>query len=409
MGMPIRATRRSFLSALGLTGLGLGATAPAGAAQASASAAASQTVPFFGAHQAGIATPTQDHVVFLALDVVSDALGDLQALMASLSQAAAQMTRGQVIGPVDSGIYPPVDTGEQLGSPVSRLTITFGFGPAIFAGGRFGLTSKRPPPLVRLPAFTNDALNPAYSGGDIGIQICADDPQIAFHACHDLIRLANPTALPRWSLAGFGKTSNSRTQQTRRNLMGFKDGTANIMAEDSAALNRFVWAGPPESPAWMTGGSYMVVRRIAMLFIHWDEIGFDAQERTFGRYKISGAPLGEVHEHDPINLKARRNGRLRIPADSHIRLASPAYSNGERILRRGYSYTDGVDHDAETVAGGQLFICYQRDPRNQFIPIQRRLANNDALAAHIEHVGSAIFACPPGASPGGFVGESLLG
>jgi deferrochelatase/peroxidase EfeB len=407
--MAIRATRRRFLSALGLAGLGLGATAPAGAAQAGATTAKGQTVPFFGPHQAGIATPTQDYVEFLALDVVSDVLSDLRALMTSLSDAAARMTRGQPVGPLQTGISPPVDTGEQVGLSPSRLSITFGFGPAIFNPGRFGLSSKRPGPLVRLPAFPNDALKSAYSGGDIGIQICADDPQVAFHALHDLIRLASPTALPRWSLSGFGKTSNSRTQQTPRNLMGFKDGTANIMSEDTAALNRFVWAGAPESPAWMTGGSYMVVRRIAMLFIHWDGIGFDAQERTFGRYKVSGAPLGEVHEHDPIRLNARKNGHLRIPADSHIRLASPAYSGGQRILRRGYSFTDGIDRNALTTAAGQLFICYQRDPRKQFIPIQRRLAQADALSAHIEHVGSAIFACPPGANPGEYVGQSLLG
>lgn len=407
--MAIRATRRRFLSALGLAGLGLGASAPAGAAQAGATTASAQTVPFFGPHQAGISTPTQEYIEFLALDVVSDVLSDLQALMASLSAAAARMTRGQPVGPLNTGISPPVDTGEQLGIPTSRLTITFGLGPAVFNPGRFGLSSKRPGPLVRLPAFPNDALNAAYSGGDIGVQICADDPQVAFHAAHDLIRLASPAALPRWSLAGFGKTSNSRAQATPRNLMGFKDGTANIMSEDTAALNRFVWADAPESPRWMTGGSYMVVRRIAMLFIHWDEIGYDAQERVFGRYKLSGAPLGEVHEHDPINLRARKNGHLRIPASSHIRLAHPSYNDGQRILRRGYSYTDGIDHNALTTRAGQLFICYQRDPRKQFIPIQRRLARGDALSAHVEHVGSAIFACPPGARPGGYVGETLLG
>jgi deferrochelatase/peroxidase EfeB len=115
-----------------------------------------------------------------------------------------------------------------------------------------------------------------------------------------------------------------------------------------------------------------------------------------------------MHEHDPVNLNARRAGQPVIPEDAHIRLASPAYNHGQRMLRRGYSYSDGIDAGAGTVAAGLLFICYQRDPRRQFIPIQRRL-QGDALVAHTQHVGSAIFACPPGASPGGFVGETLFG
>jgi deferrochelatase/peroxidase EfeB len=159
----------------------------------------------------------------------------------------------------------------------------------------------------------------------------------------------------------------------------------------------------------MAGGSYMVVRRIAMLLGRWDAVGLAQQEQTFGRHKLSGAPLGGVHEHDAVNLRATHDGRPVIPRDAHLRLASPSYNDGERILRRGYSYADGVDRGAGAAAGGLLFICYQRDPRRQFIPIQRRLAASDALNAHIQHVGSAIFACPPGAQPGGYVGQTLLG
>jgi deferrochelatase/peroxidase EfeB len=315
--------------------------------------------------------------------------------------------QGKPVGPLQTSFQAPVDTGEAVGLAPSRLTITIGLGPSIFARGRFGLAGKRPGPLVTLPHFNNERLVASYCGGDLGIQICADDPQVAFHAAHDLIRLAAPTATPKWSLAGFGKTSNSRRQATPRNLMGFKDGTNNIMVEDHAAMDRFVWTGAPESPAWMHGGSYMVVRRIAMIFQHWDQTSLDQQEATFGRHKISGAPLGGVHEHDPLNLKARAHGQFVIPADAHIRLASPNYNHGQRILRRGYSYDNGIDPDAGTVAAGQMFICFQRDPRKQFIPIQTRL-QGDALVAHTSHIGSAIFACPPGASPGGFVGETLF-
>ena len=239
--------------------------------------------------------------------------------------------------------------------------------------------------------------------------MCAEDPQVAFHAAHDLIRQVAPVARARWLLAGFGRTVNSRTQVTSRNLMGFKDGTNNVMVEDTDAMRRFVWAGRPESPAWMHGGSYMVVRRIAMNLGTWDDASLRQQELTFGRHKLSGAPLGGVHEHDPVNLQLRSHGAEVIPATAHIRLAGPVANEGERILRRGYSYVDGLSGTSGAPAGGLLFICYQRDPRKQFIPIQRRLAAYDALNQHITHVGSAIFACPPGVQPGGFVGDGLFG
>ncbi|HZU39916.1 MAG TPA: iron uptake transporter deferrochelatase/peroxidase subunit [Solirubrobacteraceae bacterium] len=406
--MTIRATRRRFLSALGTAGVGLGVGArPGQAAAGSHDARAAAAEPFYGAHQPGIATPSQEHLQFASLDMLSRARSDLQAVLAELSAAAARIMRGQPVGALSNGFQPPVDTGEALGLGPARVTVTFGLGPSIFQPGRFGLTSRRPAPLVHLPHFAGDALVSEWSGGDIGIQVCAEDPQVAFHAVHDLVRLASPTATPRWILGGAGKTSNSRRQGTPRNLMGFKDGTANIMVEDHAAMNRFVWTGAPESPAWMHGGSYMVVRRINMLFGHWDELDLAGQEAVFGRHKVSGAPLGGVHEHDPLDLHARSHGRLVIPGDAHVRRASPALNQGERILRRGYSYMLGLDADTATVAGGQLFICFQRDPRRQFIPINRRL-QGEALAAHTEHVGSAIFACPPGARPGGYVGEGLF-
>ncbi len=159
---------------------------------------------------------------------------------------------------------------------------------------------------------------------------------------HNLIRLASPVAVPRWVLAGFGQTANSRRQVTPRNLMGFKDGTANIKAEDERALNRFVWVGDADSPSWMQGGSYMVVRRIRMLLGAWDATSLEDQQRAFGRYKYSGAPLTGSREKEPPAFKAVQGDVPVIPADAHIRLASPDYNGGQRILRRGYSYLDGT-------------------------------------------------------------------
>ena len=404
------ATRREFIARAGAASLGVtlgaGAATDAQAADAQAAVGHPARVPFYGTHQAGIATPTQEHVHFLALDVVSDSAGDLRALLETLSAAAARLTSGEPVGVLSTGVDPPVDTGEAVGLGPARLTVTLGLGPALFKPGRFGLEARRPAPLVALPSFSGDSLQPAISNGDIAVQACAEDPQVAFHAVHDLIRLANPTAVPRWSLAGFGRTLNTRGRPTPRNILGFREGTANIMSEDRVALDRFVWAGAPESPAWMAGGSYMVVRRIQLLLHHWDSVSLDQQERTFGRHKLSGAPLGERHEFDPIDLNKVVDGRLAISRLAHIRLASPRYNGGERILRRGYSYTDGIY--AGAAGGGQLFICFQRDPRAQFIPMQTRLALDDLLNEHTRHIGSAIFACPPGAGPGGFVGEGLF-
>jgi deferrochelatase/peroxidase EfeB len=308
--------------------------------------------------------------------------------------AAAKMVRGELVGPVRTRNHPPADTGEAIGLPPSRLTVTFGFGPTLFDNNgqdRFGLRGRRPAPLVQLPAFLGDALQPEISGGDLGIQVCADNPQVAFHAMHELIRLAIGIAAPRWLLAGAGRTANSRHQPLPRNLMGFQDGTANIMAEDTAAIGKFVWASEPVSPAWMRGGSYLVARRIEINLKLWDSTGLDDQQQTIGRNKLGGGVLGTV------------------PPTAHILLASPGRNHGQRLLRRGYSYVDGIDPATGGMGAGLMFLCYQRDPRRQFIPIQRRIAGIDALSLYIKHVGSAIFACPPGASPGGFVGEHLLG
>lgn len=353
---------------------------------------ATGSIPFYGPHQAGIATPAQEHLQFAAFEMVSGSLADLRDLMRSWSNAAALMTAGRVIGPVETGSRPAADTGEALGLLPASLTVTFGFGPSLFGGtNRFGLAAKRPAPLVDLPAFRRDALQPSISGGDLGVQVCSNDPQVAFHAVHELIRLARPVGRPRWLLAGFGRTGNSSSQPMPRNLMGFFDGTANIKVEDTQELKNSVWAAGPASPAWMNGGSYQVVRRIEIGLGAWDQAAVNTQERTIGRKKASGQLLAS------------------IPLRSHILLSSPGANNGAKIMRRGYSYVDGIDTASGAPAAGLLFICYQRDPRSQFIPIQSQLSVLDSLNQFIRHIGSAIFACPPGAAPGGYVGEGLLG
>lgn len=376
-------------------------------------AASRVAVPFNGPHQAGIDTPAQEFLDFAAFDVTSSSIDDLRDVLKQWTAAAAALTAGRPYEPSPEGMdVAPTDTGEAIGVGPSRLTVTIGFGPSLFGSGsedRFGLARKRPRRLATLPVFRGESLDPNRSGGDLCIQACADDPQVSFHAVHVLARLASGAATLRWTQQGFGRTSStSSSQRTPRNLMGFKDGTDNIRAEDRDAMDKFVWVQPSDGPGWMAGGSYLIARRIQILFDVWDATSLEGQERVIGRKKLSGAPLGEHDEYDPVNLDAKKAGTSVIPSDAHIRLASPSYNDGQRILRRGYSYSEPTEPGSGQIDAGLFFICFQRDPERQFIPIQRRLATSDALNHHTLHIGSAIFACPPGCKPGGFVGEELF-
>jgi deferrochelatase/peroxidase EfeB len=406
-------SRRRLLASAGLgaAGVGLGAGGYlVGHDAASADAAETDgTVPFFGEHQAGIATPVQDRLFFASFDLETESRAELRELMEAWSQAAREMSEGRMIGTEnDNLLAPPNDTGEAKGLMASNLTVTFGFGPDIFDRPSLGLASQRPPELKPLPPLPGDELNGLESGGDICVQACADDPQVVFHAIRDLARIGRGTVTMRWSQLGFGRTSTtSRGQETPRNLFGMKDGTANIKSEDTDAMKEFVWVD--DGPAWMRGGSYMVTRRIRMNLEVWDRSPLGDQEETIGRKKYDGAPLGGAEEFEPLPLdKKGPNGLLVIPMNSHVRLASAQENGGLQILRRGYSFTDGVDQSLGELEAGLFFIAFQRDPEKQFVVLQRKLGVHDALDEYIKHVGSAVFAVPRGAETGGFVGESLL-
>jgi deferrochelatase/peroxidase EfeB len=357
-------------------------------------------------------TPAQEFLHFASFDATSSSIDDLRELLKEWTAAAASLARGKPYGSATTQAAVPTDTGEAIGVGPSRLTITIGFGPSLFGArgrDRFGLARKRPRKLTPLPPFRGESLNPDRSGGDLCVQACTDDPQVGFHAIHVLARLASGAATLRWTQQGFGRTSStSSSQRTSRNLMGFKDGTDNIRAEDRDAMDKFVWVQPSDGPSWMAGGSYLIARRIQILFDVWDATSLEGQERVIGRKKLSGAPLGEHDEYDPVDLDAKKAGTPVIPADAHIRLASPSYNNGQRILRRGYSYSEPTEPGSGQIDAGLFFICFQRDPERQFIPIQRRLAASDALNHHTLHTSSAIFACPPGCRQGGFIGEGLF-
>lgn len=409
-------TRRGLLASAGgaAIGIGIGATAEhsLNADPPPQGHKPSGVIPFYGTHQAGIATPTQNYLQFASFDLATDSLSNLRELLVQWTRAAATLTQGHPLGLQQDPNLPPQDPGEALGLPPSSLTITIGLGPSVFeqAGhDRLGLRAQRPTELNPLPPFQGESLDPSRSNGDLCLQVCAEDPQVAFHAVHTLARLADSTTSLRWLQAGFGRTSTTtRTQTTPRNLMGFKDGTNNIHAEDTTTMNGGVWVSPSDQPAWMRGGSYLILRRIRMLLDVWDATTLNEQERVIGRKKLTGAPLGAKHEHDPVPLDAETQGAPTIPEDAHIRQASARLNHGQRILRRGYSYSDGYDPATGQLDAGLIFIAYQRSPSRQFIPIQRRLATHDALNHHTLHTASAIFAIPPGAGPDGYIGETLL-
>jgi deferrochelatase/peroxidase EfeB len=407
-------SRRRFLGgALGTAGVLAAGGGGYGVARATASTPSSshaEPVAFYGQHQAGIGTPAQDRLAFAAFDVTAPDVAAVKAMLGSWSAAAAQLTSGQPVGTIETAPQaPPIDTGEALGLEPARLTVTVGFGPSLF-DDRFGLARRRPAALADLPAFPGDELEPGRSGGDLCVQACSNDPQVAFHVIRNFARIARGTAVMRWTQLGFGRTSTTSTSQaTPRNLMGFKDGTNNIKAENTADLDRFVWVGDETDQAWMRGGSYLVARRIRMLIESWDADYLADQENVIGRVKVSGAPLGGKTEFELVDLAAMGRKGPVIPADAHIRLAAPVTNGNQKILRRGYSYTDGIDQVTGQLDAGLFFIAYQRDPRRQFVPIQQRLAANDALNEYIRHTGSGLFAVPPGLrAAGDWFGKALF-
>jgi deferrochelatase/peroxidase EfeB len=405
---------------LGMAGAGValaGAGAAAGIAATSGSYGSpfgpvADAVEFFGDHQAGIITPAQDRMHFVALDVINGDRARLADLLRTWSAAAERLTagaevtpRGAIGGNPDA---PPDDNGEALGLPPSQLTLTLGFGGSLF-DDRFGLADQKPAPLADLPHFTGDQLDPARTGGDLCIQACANDPQVAVHAIRHLVRMGFGTTAVRWSQLGFGRTSStSTTQATMRNMFGFKDGTRNIKAEDPATLGDHVWAAPGDGPDWMTGGSYLVARRIRMHIEIWDRTSLAEQESIIGRVKGTGAAPGKTGEFDePDFVISGNDGRPLLGDDAHIRLASAEANGGVKILRRGYNFVDGADGSGHLDAG-LFFVGFMRDPHRQFVPLQRALAKTDRMMEYIEHTGSASFAVPPGVRRGGYWGDTLF-
>lgn len=426
--MPERSvSRRRFLSGLGLTGLGAAAVGTAGVAGVGALSACStdgdddQVVPFRGDHQAGVTTAQQEHLQIVAFTVLTGDREELRDMLSTWTAIAERMTRGDqttevgALTDADADVNDdpdnllnqvPEDTGEALDLASGNLTVTVGFGPSLF-DDRFGLKDRKPEELEPLPKFPGDQLQDDLCDGDIVIQACADDPQVAVHAVRNLTRTSTGVVEVKWSQLGYGAASKTtKEEDTPRNLFGFKDGTRNITADENDDIDSMVWVS---DDGWMTGGTYMCVRRIRMLLEVWDRQILDDQQHTFARYKGSGAPIGTDDENAdvPFDLYLGTGGPA-IPKDSHVFLAHPDQNDGQRMLRRTYNFIEGTDSMGH-LSAGLFFIAYVSAPSVNFTPIQMKLAHRDRINEYVRYESKAVFACPPGLAEGQDRGTALFG
>ena len=388
--------RREFLKKAGIGGAGLalglsGASAFfANKEQGSKNIADGQEeISFYGKHQAGITTPMQKNIYFVVLVLRTTDKNELIQLFKDWTDYSEKLVNGDLVKKDGSNaLLPPSDTGETVGLNPYRLTLTFGVSASFLT--KLGLEKKRPKLFRDLPAFPKEQLRDQYTGGDIVIQACADDEQVAFHAVRNLIRKGRNKVTMKWSQSGFAAIGDR--MGTPRNLFGFKDGTANVTTEKD--FDKVVWA---DSQDWMKNGSYMAVRRIIMHLETWDRTNLQEQENTFGRYKESGAPFGKKNEFDEVDLSL-------LPVDSHVRLAKEV---DLPILRRSYSYSDGIDPKTGQFDAGLLFIAFQKDP-DRFVKIKTNLGADDKMNEYVTHIGSGLFACFGGVKEGGYIGQDLF-
>ena len=388
--------RREFLKKAGIGGAGL-ALGVSGASAFFANKAqeekkisdGGEEISFYGEHQAGITTPMQKNIYFVVLDLHSTDKEEVIQMFKDWTDYSSKLVDGELVKKDGSNaLLPPSDTGETVGLNPYRLTLTFGVSADFLK--KMGLEKKRPKEFRDLPPFPKEQLQEKYTGGDIVIQACADDEQVAFHAVRNLVRKARNTVTMKWSQSGFAAIGDRMS--TPRNLFGFKDGTANVTKEKD--FDQVIWT---DSDDWMKGGTYMAVRRIQMFLETWDRTNLQEQENTFGRHKESGAPFGKKDEFDEVDLAL-------LPVDSHVRLAKEV---NKPIYRRSYSYSDGIVEKTGQFDTGLLFLAFQKNP-DSFVKVQTNLGAQDKMNEYVTHIGSGLFACFAGVKKGEYLGQKLF-
>lgn len=346
-----------------------------------------EKIEFYGKHQAGITTPAQKYVYFAVLNLDNMNKENVREMFKFWTDYSSKLVNGEIVEPeLSNHFLPPKDTGESIDQEPNNLSITFGLGLSFFE--KLGLDKKIIPEFKELPHFPKDQLKEGLTGGDICIQVCADDLQVAFHAVRNLVRKARGSVSLKWAQSGF----LPKSKETPRNLFGFKDGTVN--PRKKSEFDKEIWY---DGNNWFKDGTFLIVRKIQMFLDTWDRTNLQEQENTFGRYKKSGAAFGSNNEFSNVDMS-------KLPLDSHVFLARKANS---KILRRAFSYADGVVEDTGQFDTGLLFISFQKDPE-QFIKIQNMLGADDKLNEYIKHIGSGIFAILPGVEKGEYLGQSLF-
>jgi dye decolorizing peroxidase len=354
---------------------------------------------FHGKHQPGITTALQARGHLVAFDLAAGAgRREAAALLRRWSATAQRLMAGEAAAHGDT------DVARDAGP--SSLTVTFGFGHSFF--GRTGLEKQRPVALDPLPDFSSDQLDKARSDGDLWVQIGANDALVAFHALRAIQKDTGDAARVRWQMNGFNRSPGATAEpMTARNLMGQIDGTRNPKPSEPDFDGR-IFVPASGDPEWMANGSYAVVRRIRMLLDDWEKLSGKAQEDVIGRKKSTGAPLSGGTETTAMDLdKTDADGNPVVPVNAHARITRPDQNGGAAMLRRPFSFHDGIGVDGAPDAG-LLFVCWQADPVRGFVPVQRKLDRGDALSTFIRHESSGLFAVPGGAAEGEYVGQRLL-
>ncbi len=373
--------------------------------------------PFRGTYQPGILTPAQQNMQLVSYRILTTSRKKLVELLKSWTSAAEAMMSGQTpLSAGDDQHKAPGDTGEAYDLGPYGLTVTFGFGASMFedADGnpRFGLDGKKPETLIhQMRKVAGDFLQEERCGGDLMIMACAEDPTVAIHAIHMFTKLGFGLVTVKWLQSGYAGTFSSAGKgHTPRNIFGFRDGTqASQLREDEEKLYENVWIHP-EDPGGdlFANGSFFCIRRIRLMVEVWDNLILSEQERAFGRAKLSGGPLSGGEEFDEVDYEAvDEAGNLLVPKESHQHAVGAATNNDRTMLRRSYSYMEGIDRLGNLDAG-LAFIAYARDPNTNFVDIMEKMQNT-LLLEYMKYEGSAVFLCPPGLGEGEeFIGQALF-